>query len=67
VPPKILDDNIKKWSGDHIVDPQYVPGIFLMNKPTDVQRPRAVDVAPTILSCFQIDTPDEMEGISLLG
>lgn len=66
VPPKILDDNIKKWSGDHIVDAQHVPGIFLMNKPINVQRPRVVDVAPTILSCFQIDTPDEMEGTSLL-
>ena len=66
VPPRILDDNMKKWSGDHIVDAQCVPGIFFMNRPTSIQRPRLIDVAPTLLSCFQIDPPDDMEGISLL-
>lgn len=67
VPPRILEDNLKKWSGDHIFDAQCIPGIFLINRKASVPHPRVIDIAPTILACFQIPQPENMEGISLLG
>ncbi len=67
VPPIILEDNLKKWSGDHIFDAQCVPGIFLINRKTSVMQPRVTDIAPTILSCFHIPKPESMEGHSVLG
>jgi predicted AlkP superfamily phosphohydrolase/phosphomutase len=66
-PPRILEDNLKKWSGDHIFDAQCVPGIFLLNRKTSVSSPRVIDIAPTILACFQIPKPESMDGDSLLG
>jgi predicted AlkP superfamily phosphohydrolase/phosphomutase len=66
VPPIILEDNLKKWSGDHIVDAQCIPGIFLINRKISFLHPSIVDIAPTILACFQIPQPKSMEGISLL-
>jgi predicted AlkP superfamily phosphohydrolase/phosphomutase len=66
VPPKILEDNLKKWSGDHIFNAEDVPGIFLINRKISVSHPRVIDIAPTILDCFQISKPESMEGNSLL-
>ena len=28
----LIEDNNRKWSGDHIIDPEAVPGILLMNR-----------------------------------
>jgi predicted AlkP superfamily phosphohydrolase/phosphomutase len=64
-PEDIFSDNLKKWSGDHIVDPSIVPGIFLTNFRTDNERPTLMDIAPTVLSCFGLSA-DDMEGNSLL-
>ncbi|MFC1968117.1 alkaline phosphatase family protein [Chloroflexota bacterium] len=66
-PPKIIEDNLKKWSGDHIFDAECVPGIFLTNRKVSVPHPRVIDIAPTVLDCFQIAKPESMEGNSLLG
>ncbi len=65
-PPRILEDNQKKWSGDHIIDSQLIPGIFLINRRSSVPCPKVIDIAPTILACFQIPKPENMEGDSLL-
>ncbi len=65
-PRGLFEDNNKKWSGDHLIDPSYIPGIFLINQKSNVQSPRQIDIAPTILKCFGIPRTDEMEGISLL-
>ena len=29
----LFEDNVKKWSGDHIIDPEHVPGVLFMNRP----------------------------------
>jgi predicted AlkP superfamily phosphohydrolase/phosphomutase len=66
VPPKILEDNQKKWSGDHIFDSTCIPGVFLINRKASVLHPKMIDIAPTILACLQIPKPDSMEGNSVL-
>jgi len=64
-PEEIFSDNLKKWSGDHIVDPSIVPGIFLTNFKTNNESPTLMDIAPTVLSCFGMSASD-MEGKTLL-
>jgi len=73
----LIEDNLRKWSGDHIVDPEAVPGILLMNKnllAPPLSRslrqggtlPHIIDLAPTILNYLGVPVPETMEGNSLL-
>ncbi|MBI4688646.1 MAG: alkaline phosphatase family protein [Nitrospirae bacterium] len=64
-PAEIFEDNLKKWTGDHIIDPSIVPGIFLSNFKVNKDTPDLMDIAPTVLSCFGMNASD-MEGKSLL-
>jgi predicted AlkP superfamily phosphohydrolase/phosphomutase len=64
-PSEILEDNLVKWSGDHIVDSSIVPGFMLTNFERNHDNPSLLDIAPTVLSCFGMSTPD-MEGKTLL-
>ncbi|MCI0459304.1 MAG: alkaline phosphatase family protein [Gemmataceae bacterium] len=67
VPAGCFEDNRKKWSGDHIIDPSLVPGVLLMNRPFCGDGARLVDLAPTILSALGISPGAAMEGRTLLA
>ena len=58
----LIEDNKKKWSGDHLIDPELVPGVIFVNKKIDLQRPSILDITPTILSLFGVTVPKEMQG-----
>ena len=60
-----FEDNIRKWSGDHLVDPALVPGVLFMNRAFR-ENPALQDMAPTILSALGLPKGTEMEGDSLL-
>ncbi len=62
----MLEDNLRRWSGDHIVDPESVPGILFMNRVSLHNRARIIDLAPTVLKYFGVAVPESMEGVSLL-
>jgi predicted AlkP superfamily phosphohydrolase/phosphomutase len=77
----LIEDNTRRWSGDHIINPDEVPGILFMNQNThsDVPKPGTtrvgppqngvpsiIDLAPTILNHLGVPVPDTMEGDSLL-
>lgn len=62
---ELIEDNDKKWSGDHLMDPKLVPGVVFVNKKVDLINPSILDVAPTILESFGISKPKEMVGKSL--
>ena len=64
-PRAIIEDNMKKWSGDHIVDPQLVPGVLLVNRPMRLTNPRLIDIGPTILQIFGVGVPREVDGLPL--
>ena len=49
VPETMIEDNLKKWSGSHLFDPQLIPGILFMNKKVTKSDPSILDLAPTIL------------------
>jgi len=59
------EDNTRKWSGDHCVDPSAVPGVLFMNRPFRRDDASLLDLAPTILSALGVDKGPRMEGESL--
>jgi predicted AlkP superfamily phosphohydrolase/phosphomutase len=61
----LLEDNTRRWSGDHIVDPEAVPGVLFMNRAGRQNHARIVDLAPTILNYLDVSVPESMEGRSL--
>ncbi len=64
-PAELMEDNLKKWSGDHIMDPSVVPGILLTNFAINTDAPNQMDIAPTVLSCLGM-SDGSMDGKSLL-
>jgi predicted AlkP superfamily phosphohydrolase/phosphomutase len=66
VPDGIVENNVKRWSGDHIVDPELVPGVLFMNRPFRGEEASLTDLAPTILSALGVPRDAAMEGESLL-
>jgi predicted AlkP superfamily phosphohydrolase/phosphomutase len=67
VPEGQFEDNVKKWSGDHIVDPRLVPGVLVMNRPVRHEGADLLDLAPTILEALRVPKPPEMDGTSLFS
>ena len=72
----LIEDNMRKWSGDHIVDPESVPGICFIKTNEGAQLlpgfsgtgkvPCIIDLAPTILNYLGVPVPQTMEGTSLI-
>jgi predicted AlkP superfamily phosphohydrolase/phosphomutase len=58
----LFHDNTKAWSGDHCVDPSVVPGVLFCNRVLDVESPRLMDIAPTVLDMFGVAVPEYMDG-----
>lgn len=48
VPDRLVDDNVKKWSGDHLFDPVLVPGVLFSSKKFNA-TPTIYDITPTLL------------------
>jgi len=61
-PGPLLEDNMKKWGGDHLCDPDLVPGVLLSNRNLSKRNPQLVDLAPTILFYFGVSGEEKMEG-----
>ena len=62
-----FEDNRKKWSGDHIVDPSLVPGVLFLDRPFRGEAARLEDLAPTILEALGVPKGPAMEGSSLIS
>ena len=65
MPHKIVEDNMDRWSGTHLVAAHLVPGILLANRDLTVRDPTVSDIAPTILDEFGIPCPAQMTGRAL--
>ncbi|MEQ1692247.1 MAG: alkaline phosphatase family protein [Gemmatimonas sp.] len=61
-----FEDNVKKWGGDHIIDPLHVPGVLFMNRSFRADGARLLDLAPSILHALGPGKAPSMEGESLL-
>ncbi len=67
VPPDLIEDNGKVWSGDHCSnDPDLVRGIFFCNRKISRPDPSMVDIMPTVLKVLGVPIPPEVDGKPLL-
>ena len=62
---QIFHDNIKAWSGDHCIDHSLVPGVLFCNHKINDERPRLMDIGPTVLKLFGVEVPAHMDGRQL--
>jgi len=65
VPDATFADNMMKWSGDHCMAADEVPGIIISSRRIDKADPTLLDLAPTFLSLFGIAPLPEMVGSPL--
>ncbi|MCA9109471.1 MAG: alkaline phosphatase family protein [Planctomycetaceae bacterium] len=63
--PDVVTDNTAAWSADHCADALEVPGVLFCNKPYKLESPSLIDIAPSVLSEFGLDTPSTMNGSSI--
>ena len=59
---EVLSDNRDPWSGDHAIDPDHVPGVFLCRRSARTSAPALQDLAPTILREFGLPAAEGMTG-----
>ena len=62
----VIEDNTRRWSGDHCLDPRHVPGVLFCSRPLGADRAHITDIAPTVLALFGVGRPGYMQGRSLL-
>ncbi len=66
VPSGLVENNTRRWAGDHIIDPCLVPGVLFMNRKFQDANPHLTDMAPTILAALGVERVPAMEGKPLL-
>jgi predicted AlkP superfamily phosphohydrolase/phosphomutase len=67
IPKPWFETNEKKWSGDHCMAADLLPGILLVNRKLPlVEGASLQDLTATILAAFDVPVPDTMNGKSLL-
>lgn len=66
VTPEVIFDNKKIWNGDHLVDPEFVPGVLFTNFKISKKAPNQMDIAPTVLKLIGLEIPEDMDGKSLI-
>ncbi|HER43580.1 MAG TPA: hypothetical protein ENO08_03885, partial [Candidatus Eisenbacteria bacterium] len=55
---EVTSPNLGKWSGDHCMAPDEIPGTLVTNRPLRLADPRLSDFPATILSLFGIASGD---------
>lgn len=65
-PDKLAEDNLKKWSGDHLIDPSLVPAVLFCNKKLTGSNPAIYDIAPTVLKMVGF-SDDELKKLNMDG
>lgn len=66
----IFADNARRWSGDHAVAANLVPGVLFCNRQLclpEGHKPHIMDLAPTILALFGVDRPSYLDGSPLVA
>lgn len=58
----VIEPNTKRWSGDHCMAPELVPGVFFSNWKLEEENPALIDLAPTILTLFGVGAKKFQDG-----
>jgi predicted AlkP superfamily phosphohydrolase/phosphomutase len=61
---EVISDNTSRWSGNHLMDPEVVPGIVLSNRTITGEGHNLVDVTATILAWYGLPPNAGMSGKS---
>jgi predicted AlkP superfamily phosphohydrolase/phosphomutase len=61
-PLEVFVDNDDKWSGDHCIDPFWVPAVLLTNRKMTLKKPTLPDITATILAEYNVPIPTQMTG-----
>ncbi len=67
MPKQLVEVNTNRWSGDHCIAADLVPGILVSNRKITIKDPALTDLAPTILDLFGMDVPQGMIGRKILN
>jgi predicted AlkP superfamily phosphohydrolase/phosphomutase len=59
---QVIMPNLDKWSGDHCIAHDEVPGILLCNRPLRAEDPSLLDLAVTVLGLYGIKPGPDMKG-----
>jgi predicted AlkP superfamily phosphohydrolase/phosphomutase len=62
----VLEDNTSRWSGNHLMSPDVVPGILLINRKISGDGHDLTDVTATVLSHYGIEPLPDMTGEPVL-
>ncbi len=57
VPQLLIEDNKRKWSGDHLIDPALVPGVIFVNRKIELNQTHITNIASFVLSLFNANKP----------
>jgi predicted AlkP superfamily phosphohydrolase/phosphomutase len=63
---EVLQDNTSRWSGNHLMAPEVVPGILLVNRKLSGGGHDLVDLTATLLSHYGVEPLPEMTGKPIL-
>jgi predicted AlkP superfamily phosphohydrolase/phosphomutase len=64
---EVVDDNLKKWSGDHCATATEISGgVFFCNRKITTAGPGIMDLAPTILKLLDVPLPPDLDGKPLM-
>jgi predicted AlkP superfamily phosphohydrolase/phosphomutase len=58
----VLADNTSRWSGNHLMSPDVVPGILLVNRKLGGNGYDLTDLTVTLLAHYGIEAPADMVG-----
>jgi predicted AlkP superfamily phosphohydrolase/phosphomutase len=59
---EIISPNLSKWTGDHCMATDEVPGILVANRPLLVSDPALTDFAATVLHLYGVERPKSIGG-----
>lgn len=64
--PDVYTDNTSRWSGNHLMDPDVVPGVLFSNQPLPpAGKFGLLDITATVLNHFQVAPAPGMTGKSI--
>jgi len=62
----VIEDNVSRWSGNHLMAPEVVPGVLFVNRKLPSDGHDLTDVTATVLSYYGIEKLPGMIGESVL-
>jgi predicted AlkP superfamily phosphohydrolase/phosphomutase len=58
----VIEDNLSRWSGNHLMDPEVVPGVLVSSRSLPGNGYALPDVTATLLAHYDVPFPEGMEG-----